>query len=81
MTTAPARAWWGIFVPAGTADLIVRRLNAEFVRLFREPGFVEFLDSQLIEIAVGTPEEFTAFMKKDRDFAARLVKRYNVPVQ
>jgi hypothetical protein len=56
-------------------------MNSEFVRLFREPAFVEFLDTQYVESAVGTPEQFVAFLKKDREEAGQLVKRFNIPKQ
>ena len=76
----PGGAWWGIVVPAGTPDPIIRRLNTEFVRLFREPKFSEYLDTQFIEVSPPwSPEEFADFMRKDREKAGMLVKQYNVP--
>jgi tripartite-type tricarboxylate transporter receptor subunit TctC len=76
----PGGAWWGIVVPTGTPDPIIRRLNAEFIRLFREPGFVQYLDGQFIEVsAPWTPEEFGDFMRKDREKAGLLVRQYNIP--
>ena len=78
----PGGAWWGIVVPTGTPDPVVRRLNAEFIRLFREPSFVEYLDGQFIEVSPPwTPEEFGDFMKKDREKAGLLVKQFSVPKQ
>jgi tripartite-type tricarboxylate transporter receptor subunit TctC len=75
----PGRVWWGLLVPAGTSPAIVRRLNAEFVRLFREPAFVEFLESRYVEPAAGTPEEFAAFLKTDREAAGRLIRLAKPP--
>jgi tripartite-type tricarboxylate transporter receptor subunit TctC len=77
ITVAPP--WWGVLAPARTPDAIVRRLNTEFVRLFHEPSFVEFLDGQFVEIAVGTPEEFAAYIKQDRLAAQEMVRKYNIP--
>src|SRR5262245_7608692 len=37
----PGQGWWGLAMPKGT-------LHAEFVKLFREPKFVEFLDKQAV---------------------------------
>ena len=74
-----ARAWWGMFAPGGTPEALVRRLNSEFVQLFRDPKFVPFIDSLVVEIATGTPEEFAAFLKKDREAAGARVKKYNIP--
>jgi tripartite-type tricarboxylate transporter receptor subunit TctC len=78
---APTRPFWGLVVPAGTPEEIVRRLNAEFVWLFREPKFLQFMDSRHLESAVGTPEEFGAFLRADREQIGQLVARYNIPRQ
>lgn len=76
----PGGSWWGIVVPTGTPDPIIRRLNGEFLRLFREPSFVQYLDGQFIAISPPwTPEEFGDFMKKDREKAGELVKQFAVP--
>ena len=77
----PARPWWGVLAPAATPDAIVRRLSTEFMRLFRERSFEEFLDTQVVEIDAGTPEEFAALIKKEYDLAGQIVKKYNVPMQ
>jgi tripartite-type tricarboxylate transporter receptor subunit TctC len=70
----PGRVWWGLLVPAGTSAAIVQKLNTEFVQLFREPKFVDFLESRYVEPATGTPEEFAAFLKADRESAGKLVR-------
>ena len=75
----PTRPYWGIVVPAGTPDEIVRRVNAEFHWLSRQPKFVQFMDRRYLQIAMGTPEEFGAFLKADREKIGQLVKKYNIP--
>ena len=77
----PGRGWWGVFAPSGTPDAMVRRFNSELVRVFREPKFVEWIETQMSEIAVSSPEEFAAFVKADRERAAQVVKRFNIPKQ
>jgi len=77
----PARPWWGILAPAGTPDAIVRKINSEFVRLFHERSFEDFIDTQVVEVDVGTPEEFGALIKREYVLAGELVKKYKVPVQ
>ena len=66
--------WWGLAAPAGTPKQIVARLNAEFVKLFKEPRFSEFLDSQAVEPVLTTPDAFAAFLKADREWTATLIK-------
>lgn len=77
----PERTWWGLFAPAGTPEAMVKRVNSEFVRLFHEPAFAAYLESQYVESAVTSPEEFAAFLKQDRERAGLMVKRYNIPRQ
>jgi tripartite-type tricarboxylate transporter receptor subunit TctC len=77
----PLRAWVGLGGPAGMPDAVVRRVNTELVRLFRDPRFVDYIDSQFIESLVGTPEEFAAFMRADREKIGQVIRRYNVPKQ
>jgi len=69
-----SRPWWGLAVPAGTPAPVVAKLNAEFTTLFRDPKFVEFLESRFTEPAPGTPAEFASFLKADRETAAALVQ-------
>ena len=59
--------WNGVFAPVATPREIVRRLNAEINSLLLDPGFkAKVLASSMIEAAGGTPEEFAAFLKADR---------------
>lgn len=70
----PARTWWGLVVPAGTPAPIVARLNADFVQVFRDPKFAEYMEGRYVEGAAGTPQEFAAFLKADREAARTLVR-------
>ena len=74
-----SRTWWGLAAPAGTAAPIVARLNNEFVRLFKDPKFGEFLEGRYVEPAPTTPAEFSSFLKDDRETAAALVKLAQQP--
>ena len=64
----PIRTWYGLFAPAGTPRDIVQRLNSETQRVMAQPGFVEkFLTAVgLSHPGAMTPEEFAAFLKRDR---------------
>ena len=77
----PLKGWFGIAAPGGTPDAVANRLNAELVRLFREPKFVEFLEARFFEPAVGTIDEFVAFMKVDRERTGQVLRQFNVPRQ
>jgi tripartite-type tricarboxylate transporter receptor subunit TctC len=76
-----AQAWWGLLTQAGVPEPVVRRLNAEFLRTFRDPKFLEYLDAQVTEPAVGTPEEFAGLIRSSRDQLGQLINKYNIPKQ
>jgi tripartite-type tricarboxylate transporter receptor subunit TctC len=75
----PPFGWWGLAAPRGVPQPIVDRLNAEFVRLYREPKFIDYLEKQAVLPVPGTPAEFAAFLKQDRQDAERLIKIANQP--
>jgi tripartite-type tricarboxylate transporter receptor subunit TctC len=75
----PGRGWWGLAAPKGTPQPIIGRLNAEFVKLFKEPKFLAFLEQQAVVAAPDTPAEFAAFIKEDRRTAEALIKLANTP--
>jgi tripartite-type tricarboxylate transporter receptor subunit TctC len=71
----PANAWFGLFAPAATPRDIVMKLNAEVVRILRDPEFVQKeLTAKGYELIANTPEEFTAFLAADSVRNARAVK-------
>lgn len=69
-----SRTWWGLVAPAGTPPAIIARLNSEFVQVFKDPKFAEFMAGRFVEGAAGTPQEFADFMKQDREAAKALVR-------
>ena len=75
----PPFGWWGLAAPKGMAQPIVDRLSAKFVKLYREPKFVDYLEKQAVLPAPGTPAEFAAFLKKDRRDAELLIRIANQP--
>ncbi|MFM9969628.1 MAG: Bug family tripartite tricarboxylate transporter substrate binding protein [Burkholderiales bacterium] len=74
-----AQSWWGMLTGAGSPDAAVRRLNMEFVQLFKEPKFVAFLESLITEPSTTTPEEFGNLIRDRREFFGKLLREYNVP--
>jgi tripartite-type tricarboxylate transporter receptor subunit TctC len=73
--------WWGIHVPVGTPDAIIRKVSDDVGRILRTPAIVDFLEKQFLEPAPSTPEQFAAFTKEDRNRAGEVVSRFNVPKQ
>jgi tripartite-type tricarboxylate transporter receptor subunit TctC len=58
-------SWTGLFVPAGTPRAIVERLNAETIRIARDPAYLEQLKTMGTDVASSTPEALGAFMVMD----------------
>jgi len=73
----PGQGWWGLAAPKGTPAAIVDKVNAEFVKVFSDPKFIEFLDKQAVVAAPTTPAGFAAFLVEDRKAAETLVKIAN----
>lgn len=71
--------WWGLAAPRGTPAAAIARLNAEFVKLFSEPKFVAFLDSQSVRAAPTSAAEFADFVREDRQTGAALIKMAQTP--
>jgi tripartite-type tricarboxylate transporter receptor subunit TctC len=75
----PGQGWWGLAAPKGTSPEIVARVNQEFVRLFREPKFIAYLETQSVIAAPTTPQEFAQFIKDDRKAAESLIAIARTP--
>ncbi len=74
-------AWFGVVAPAGTKSDIVNRLNAEIVRILRDPAVRERLSSDGTEVVTNSPEEFGALIRADVALWAELVKRVGVRIE
>ena len=75
----PARIWWGIAGPAGTPPEVVAKVNAAVKAVFSDPKMVEFMEARFVEPALDTPEEFAAFLLRDRERTGALVRLAKEP--
>src|SRR3989442_5891636 len=67
-------SWQGVFAPAGTPPEIVKRLNAEIVKIIRMPDVNEKLTALGAEPVGNTPEEFGALVRAEVGKWADVVK-------
>jgi tripartite-type tricarboxylate transporter receptor subunit TctC len=58
-------AWIGLVVPKGTPGDIVKKLNLEVGRAFKDPEFVTQISKVGIDPIGSTPEEFAAFLRQE----------------
>jgi tripartite-type tricarboxylate transporter receptor subunit TctC len=66
--------WFGLLAPAGTPPEVVAKWNADLVKALNSPEVREKMLAQGAEPAPTTPAEFAAFIAKERDKYARIVK-------
>jgi tripartite-type tricarboxylate transporter receptor subunit TctC len=73
-------SWQGVFAPAGTPPEIVRRLNAEIVKIINLPEVREKLVALGAEPAPSSPEAFGAMVKSEVAKWAEVVKKSGAKV-
>jgi tripartite-type tricarboxylate transporter receptor subunit TctC len=66
--------WLGLMAPAGTPKAIVDKLNAEINKAINRPDVKEAWDKQGAVPMVMSPAEFDAYLRKDIDKWAQVVK-------
>jgi tripartite-type tricarboxylate transporter receptor subunit TctC len=72
--------WIGLMGPAGTPADVVARLNGEVQKLLSGDLKTKLFDLGL-DVAGGSPELFSDFIRKDIDKYARIVKAAKIPPQ
>ena len=73
--------WYGLFAPAATQKDIQTRLQAALREVMRMPDILSSLEKAGLLPIGGTPEEFTAFVKKDMERWAAVVKAANIKAE
>jgi tripartite-type tricarboxylate transporter receptor subunit TctC len=74
----PLRSWVGLFGPANLPDPVLRRVNADAVKVLSSPeGRARVMEAGYDPIP-NTPEEFSALIARDVSFVGRVVKAANI---
>ncbi len=73
--------WYGLFAPAATPRDIQQRLQGALREVLRMPDIQASLDKAGLLPMGGTAEEFTAFVKKDMERWAAVVKAAGIKVE
>jgi tripartite-type tricarboxylate transporter receptor subunit TctC len=69
-----ASGWYGLLAPAGTPAAVIERLNAEAVKALRASDVAGKLSSQGADPVPGSPAEFSAFIRREIEKWAKVVK-------
>jgi len=81
LTDYSVEAWQGVFVPAGTPPEIVKRLNAEIVRIVRSPDVSKFLLDRGSEPVGSSVPEFSALVQTEFIKYGTLAKKIQLKVE
>jgi tripartite-type tricarboxylate transporter receptor subunit TctC len=76
-----APAWWGVLASAKTPPEIVRRMNEEINKALKVPELASKLAGQGMTIVGGPPEAARAFIDKQIDTWAVVVKENNIKAE
>jgi tripartite-type tricarboxylate transporter receptor subunit TctC len=70
--------WYGVFAPAGTSTEYVARLNRELNEILASPEVRTAFQTQGMDPATSTPEEFRRLVEQDATAWAQLIKAQNI---
>jgi tripartite-type tricarboxylate transporter receptor subunit TctC len=73
--------WWGIFVPAGTSEAIVAKLNRDTNAALQNPELRSRFADLSVEPGGGTPQEFGAYVGREMAKYERLLKALNIKAE
>lgn len=72
---------YGFLAPARTPEPIVRRLNAEMVKVLQRNEVRERLMGDGFEVVASTPDEYAAMIKRDSAKWGKLIREVNIRVE
>lgn len=69
-----APAWWAVLAPARTPPAMVQRMNEAINKIMKNPEVAQRLAGQGIDVLGGTPQAGQAFVERQMDIWAKVVK-------
>ncbi len=76
-----ASSWYGVLAPAGTPREIVARLNAELVKALEQPEVRTGLLAEGAEPIGGTPEQFAAHIRAEKERLGKLIREAKIRLE
>ncbi|HEX2253828.1 MAG TPA: tripartite tricarboxylate transporter substrate-binding protein, partial [Thermoanaerobaculia bacterium] len=71
-------SWTAFFVPTGTPQPVIARLNAESLKALKDPLVQKRLEELSTEAIGSTPEELDRFVRKEYETWGELVRALNL---
>ena len=65
--------WYGMFVPTGTPRDVVHKLNAEVVRILKQPEATAKLADSGMTVVANSPEQFAEFVDRESAKYIRII--------
>src|SRR3954468_697607 len=70
--------WYGVFAPPGTPPAFVQQVNRELHDILAAPEIRKAFETQGMDPATSTPDEFRRLVEQDADRWARLIKAQGI---
>jgi len=73
-----AATFTGVMAPAGTPKDLIARVSSALQKTLREKQVIEKFDALGAEARGSTPEDFEAYLRKEYDTFAPIIKKANI---
>jgi tripartite-type tricarboxylate transporter receptor subunit TctC len=75
------QGYFGLFGPGAIPPLVVQQLNVQFAKAIAAPQVQEFYKNSTLIAEANAPDEFAAFVKADREAAAKVFRTLGITPQ
>jgi tripartite-type tricarboxylate transporter receptor subunit TctC len=77
-----ARAWWGVFAPAGTPQAITNRFAGELAACLREPQLAkQLIETQQVALALAGSEELREFLREQMRVWGAVAREHGITAE
>jgi tripartite-type tricarboxylate transporter receptor subunit TctC len=73
--------WWGVFLPAGTPQLIIDNYNATLAKIAINPELKDRFNGLGVEPHASSPNEFKAFLASEKAKYSKLISDNNIKAE
>ena len=71
------RVWTALFAPANTPPAVIAKLNQAMEAIKKDGAVQKKIESQAMDVTIGSPEEVSKMLSAERDFYGAILKRTN----
>jgi len=72
--------WWGVLLPAGTPQAIVKKFHDDLAKVMKDPDLKAKFADLGVDAVSSTPEEFASFMRSESAKYAKLIQEAGIKV-